>query len=66
MIPGAVNASYEAVGSLTVQDPSGLTRQIEAVIDTGFTGFLSLPPALVAELSINETETVSELIMLDK
>ena len=66
MIPGTVNASYEVVGSLTVQGPSGLTRQIEAEIDTVFTGFLSLPPALVTELSINGTETVSELIMLDK
>ena len=66
VIPGTVNASYEVVGSLTVQGPSGLTRQIEAEIDTVFTGFLSLPPALVPELSINGTETVSELIMLDK
>ena len=65
MIPGAVNASFEAVLSLTVQGPSGLTRQIEAV-DTGFTRFLSLPPALVTESSINETETVSEFVMLDK
>lgn len=52
MISGAVNASYEAVISLTVQGPSGLTRQIEAVIDTGFTGFLSLPLALVTELGL--------------
>ena len=66
MISGAVNASYEAVIFLTVQGPSGLTKQIEVVIDTGFPGMLSLPPALVTELSINETETVSELVMLDK
>jgi len=66
VISGAVNASHEAVISLTVQGPSGLTRQIEAVIDTGFTGFLSLPLALLTELSINETETVPELVRLDK
>lgn len=52
MILGAVKASYEAVISLTVQGPSGLTRQIEAVIDTGFTGFLSLPPELVTGLGL--------------
>ena len=46
---GAVNASYEAAISLTVQGPSGLTRQPEAVIDTGFTGLLELSPALVTE-----------------
>lgn len=52
MIEGAVNAAYEAVISISVQGPSGLAREIEAVIDTGFNGFLTLPPALVAELSL--------------
>lgn len=55
MIPGVVNASHEVVISLTAQGPSGLTRPIEAVMDIGFTGFLSLPSALVTEPSINET-----------
>ena len=40
MIHGVVNAAYEAVIPLTVQGPAGQTRDIEAVIDTGFTGFL--------------------------
>ena len=48
MIQGAVNDAYEAVISLTVQGPSGQATEVEAVIDTGFTGFLSLPSALVA------------------
>ena len=52
MILGAVNDAYEAVISLTVQGPSGQTREVEAVIDTGFTGFLSLPSALVTELGL--------------
>ena len=52
MIVGAVNDAYEAVISLTVQGPSGQTREVEAVIDTGFTGFLSLPSPLVAELGL--------------
>ena len=33
-------------------DSSGQTREIEAVIDTGFNGFLTLPPALVSELGL--------------
>ena len=32
--------------------PFGQTREIETVVDTGYTGFLLLPPALVAELGL--------------
>ena len=32
--------------------PCGTTLNIEAIIDTGFGGFLTLPPALVAELGL--------------
>ena len=52
MIAGVVNANYEPVISLSVQSPSGQQRDIEAVIDTGFNGYLTLPPALVAELKL--------------
>ena len=49
MIEGVVNSAYEAVIPLSLQGPAGQTQQVEAVIDTGFTGFLTLPPSLVAE-----------------
>ena len=52
MIQGVVNAAYEAVIPLTVQGPGGQTQNIEAVIDTGFTGFLTLPSGMVAELGL--------------
>ncbi len=52
MIQGEVNDAYEAVISLTVQGPLGQATEVEAVIDTGFTGFLSLPTALVTELGL--------------
>ena len=52
MIEGVVNAALEAVVSLTIQGPSGQSREIEAVIDTGFNDFLTLPPPLVAELGL--------------
>ena len=52
MIEGAVNAIYEAIIPLRLQGPDGRTRDIEAVVDTGYTGFLILSPALVAELGL--------------
>ena len=48
MIQGEVNAAYEAVITLSVQGSEGQVREVDAVVDTGFTGFLTLPPALVA------------------
>ena len=52
MIEGVVNAAYEPVVSLRVQGSSGDTMEIEAVVDTGFTGFLTLPPALTTDLRL--------------
>ena len=52
MIEGAVNATYEPVVTLAVHGPSGLTGEVEAVIDTGFNGYLTVTPALVADLGL--------------
>lgn len=52
MIAGAVNAAREAVVPLTVASPAGRRQPIDAVVDTGFSGFLTLPAALVSELQL--------------
>ena len=52
MIRGVVNAAHEAIISLPVQGPSGQSLEFEAVVDTGFSEFLTLPPALVTELQL--------------
>ena len=52
MIEGVVNSAYEPVVTLAVHGPSGQTSEIEAVIDTGFSGFLTVTPALAAELGL--------------
>ena len=52
MIGGTVNAALEAAVNLSVQGPGGQTREIEAVVDTGYNGFLTLPPVLVGELGL--------------
>ena len=52
MIAGVVNAAYEAVVTLPLRGQVGQERDVEVVIDTGYNGFLTLPPALVAELGL--------------
>ena len=52
MIEGVVNANLEAVVTLPLQDPSGRTREVEAVVDTGFNGYLTLPPMLMEDLEL--------------
>ncbi len=52
MIQGLVNAAYEAIVVLSLQGPAGQVRDIEAVVDTGYSGFLTLPTVVVAELEL--------------
>ena len=52
MITGIVTVAREAVISLTVRGPNGQEQEIEAVIDTGFDGSLTLSPALIAALGL--------------
>ncbi len=47
-----MNAAHEAVIALHLQGPEGRTRDIEAVVDTGYSGFLTLPAVLMAELGL--------------
>ncbi len=53
MIEGLVNTAHEAVVTLALHGSGGQTRDIKAVIDTGFSGFLTVTPALAAELGLD-------------
>lgn len=52
MIHGIVNADREAVVRLLVRGPAGQQQRLSAVIDTGFDGWLSLPPTLISLLGL--------------
>jgi predicted aspartyl protease len=52
MMTGTVNAELEPLLRLTVRDVHGQPNQVEAVIDTGFNGFLTLPPALLTTFGL--------------
>ena len=52
MIVGSINVDREAVLPLTVHGAIG-TQEFEAVIDTGFNGYLTLSSAEIAELNLS-------------
>lgn len=52
MITGTVNGDLEATVPLSVLGTQSRQRHLEAVIDTGFTGYLTLPPTIIAALQL--------------
>src|ERR1700712_2691718 len=53
MITGWVNAFREAVIQLPVRSLGGQEQGVEVVIDTGFNGYLTLPPHLIEALDLS-------------
>jgi clan AA aspartic protease len=51
MMQGFVNQSCEAVLPIVIKHNT-MTELIDAVIDTGFSGFLTLPAAIIAALDL--------------
>jgi len=52
MMHGVVNLRREATLNIVVGNSNQQLQAIETVIDTGFTGFLSLPSAIIATLDL--------------
>ena len=52
MIQGVVNSAYEPIVRLVIQGPSGQSLEIEAVVDTGYNGYLTLPQAVALALEL--------------
>ena len=52
MITGQVTANREAVIELEIIGPTKQTQRVEAVIDTGFNGYLTLPGNLINRLKL--------------
>ncbi len=52
MITGVVNRRHEAMIRLPVRDADGREQEVEAIIDTGFNGSLTLSPTVIAALGL--------------
>jgi clan AA aspartic protease len=57
MILGQVNARREAIIPIQIRAVLGQTLDIEGTIDTGFSGYLTLPPTLIATLQLRYDRT---------
>ncbi len=52
MITGTVNARLEILIRVPIRNATGHEQEVEAILDTGFTGSLTLSSALIASLSL--------------
>jgi len=52
MLTGKVTLRWYPVVEVRVGSEDGRVRAVQAVVDTGFTGFLTLPPDLIADLAL--------------
>ena len=52
MISGVVNVKFEATIRLSVNNAHGQAQQIEAILDTGFSGSLTLPSTTLHSLGL--------------
>ena len=52
MIKGSVNADFEPIIPLSIYGFDGELRKQVGIVDTGFNGWLSLPPELIAQLGL--------------
>ena len=64
MITGQVNSTLEGIISLPIHGTQEGTRVIEAIIDTGFAGYLTLTPAIINALGLSKF-AIGQLTLAD-
>jgi clan AA aspartic protease len=52
MITGFVNVEFEPIVPLSIRRTDGKIFTQDAIVDTGFNGWLSLPPDLITQLNL--------------
>ena len=64
MMTGVVDSYYQAVVQLALRGPSGQTLELDAIVDTGYNGFLTLPPGVIETLGL-EYQSIKRAFMGD-
>lgn len=59
-----MTAEREAIIQVSLRGPTGRVVHVKAVVDTGFSGHLSLPPAIIAQLRLRWDRS-AEVILAD-
>ena len=62
MIAGVVSDVLDATIPLSVRDAGGRFHEVTAVVDTGFNGFLMIPPAVIRALRLQWIGTLQALL----
>jgi clan AA aspartic protease len=62
LIEGEVTSAREAIIVVGVTGRTGKTLKVQAAIDTGFNGWLTLPSALVTELALAQAGTANVVL----
>ncbi len=57
MMTGKVVGIREAIIRMTVEGAKNQQLEFDAVVDTGYTGFLTLPPETISDLELNWRRT---------
>ena len=52
VLRGKVSADQQALVAVEIMDGEGRPRPVEVVLDTGFTGYLTLPPESIHQLGL--------------
>ena len=52
MIRGRVSGNQQALIAIDIMDGEGQPRSLEVVLDTGFTGYLTLPSESISQLGL--------------
>ncbi|HCF28197.1 MAG TPA: hypothetical protein DEV81_13575 [Cyanobacteria bacterium UBA11049] len=62
MIVGSVNAEYKPIIRIGICSPNGQVHKQDAIVDTGFNGWLSLSPDVITAESASQSTLTRGMI----